>query len=141
MNTLLRGLAVTGLGTAFAIGVAAAPAQAATTDPTLVANAAKGGACSGYSDASWSRADNVVTINSTVHSSYLFAGCRLKVVLTWTAPGGYVVGRISHDLPTACALTDATCPSTVYEPFRQGGVVAPFAIPFAESLTAVVSAR
>jgi hypothetical protein len=138
---ILRSLTVIGVGAALAFGVAATPASAAKSDPVLVASASRGGPCSGSANASWNRAANVVTINSTAHSSYAFAACRLKVVLDWTATG-WPVGYVTRDIPTACALTDPTCSSTSYEyGFRQGNNVAPFAVPFTDTLTMTLVTR
>jgi hypothetical protein len=137
---IFRALIVVGAGALVALGVAASPASAATSDPVLVAHGSVGGSCSGSADVSWSRAANVVTINSQAHSSFAFAACRLQADVKWTA-GGFVVGEVVRAIPTACALTDPTCPSTVFEHYSQGNCVAPFAIPFADTVTVTISGR
>lgn len=147
MNRTLLTVGLTGVGAALALGATVAPAQASPTASSsalpnvLAASTSVGGPCSGYANASWNRGSNVVTINDEAHSSYAFAACRLKVTLTWSA-GGYSVTQLVHNIPTACALTDPTCPSTVYENgWTQSNVVVPFAVPFVDTLTAKISAR
>lgn len=143
MNRKLLTVGLAGVGAALALGASTAPSQASPSSlpNVLAASTTAGGACSGYANASWNRANNIVTINDEAHSSYLFAGCRLKVTLTWSA-GGYTVTQFVHNIPTACALSDPTCPSTVYENgWNQGGIVVPFAVPFVDKLTATISGR
>lgn len=136
----VKAVAVAGAGAALALGAALTPANASTTDAHLVATASQGGACSGTASADWARQSNTLLINSSAHSSYLFAGCRLKVVLTFWA-GTYQVTSYTHAIPTACALSDPTCPSTVYETFRASDVVVGFAVPFVDHVTAQVTGR
>lgn len=140
MTSSIRRLVLAGAGATLALGAAVAPANASAADPHLVASTSRGGACSGAASADWDRSSNAVTIKAQAHSSYLFSGCRLRVVLTWTAQG-YTAGQVSHDIPTACALSDPTCPSTVYETYRQASAVALFAVPSADTLTAQLVPR
>jgi hypothetical protein len=120
------GLALSAVALTLALGVGASPAQASVSDPTLFDNVPTttlhstpwwegGGSCTASGSARWDRAQNLLTLNGSAHTSAPFNGCKARMRATfWANDEGQdlSLGSAAEDIPTACAVTDPSCPST-----------------------------
>jgi hypothetical protein len=140
-RSVIRLAAVALVGLALTLVVGASPAHAATkhpsnhrakavaasvTDPALFANLPTttlqthpwyvgGGSCTASGTALWSRVSNLLSLNGSAHTSAPFYGCRARLRVTYWANDNnatYNMGSTVQDIPTACANTDPSCPST-----------------------------
>jgi hypothetical protein len=124
--TRLTRLALAAVALTLALGASVSPAQASVSDPTLFDNVPTttlhttpwwqgGGSCTASASARWDRAQNLLTLNGSAHTSAPFNGCKARLRVTfWANDEGLdlSLGSAAEDIPTACAVTDPSCPST-----------------------------
>jgi hypothetical protein len=116
--TRQTGSVLVALALTLGLAVGVSPAQATVDDAALFDNLPTTGlyaGCVTSGSARWDRAQNLLTLNGSAHSSAPFDSCRVRLNVTFYAQddeGELNIASKTVDINTACAVLDPTCPST-----------------------------